>query len=739
MTNLDAKTIKRAVASHMQEIAEYLLPNGQRENQQWTCGSVDGEPGHSLKLELFGEKAGLWIDFAAERGGDICDLWQQVRNVDFTTALEEMYQFLKDRSRRDAAPSINNASKHMNKSKNKNRPRARMKVEPTHAWPYRNDAHEIVGKVVRWDSIDGKDKDVKLFFKPDGNGGFLPGLPEELKEDRPLYGDWPDENGNIVITEGEKAADAVRQIGYPACTSLGGCNAAEKADWNRLQTARHVLIWADSDKPGRKYADVVARLVHAVTPEAEIRMLEYGKDGQDAADFVYAGLAELGWIWDGYEQAPEIKQLAEPFKALAATAKKWNPPAPPRKKPNKQRTRQGSLILESFDKVDAEKVRWIWDGKIAEGKLNLLTGEPDTGKTNVGCFIVSTITTGNCWPFSQEAPKPGHVLVLSSEDGTSDTLLPRMMAYGADLSHIHRIKAVTAGTGSDNEESAEVDRLTTTELIRSLRESIPESGNVRLIFIDPLSAYLDVRNAHSEAEIRSALEPLADFAEEYGIAILAVAHVNKSSTDNAMDKISGSKGVVAQARTCYMAIKASPELGETDNYFANVKNNLAPAEASEGLTYRIETAIVRTPAGEAIETSKVLWTGTCSEKASQILKKRSKDMGHKQLIAAERWLVEFLQDGPRPAVEVRKAAAADGLSDRTVDRARQDLGFTSRRIGFGGNTIWFNKNQNVRFEELLADGTPPDEALAKMVQESPREFAVPDIAQLQKLFVPAIP
>lgn len=262
MTNLDAKTIKPAVAAHMQEIAEYLLPNGQREDQQWTCGSVDGEAGHSLKLELFGEKAGLWKDFAAERGGDIFDLWQQVRNVAFNKALEEMHQFLKDCSRLDAAPSINNVSKYMNKSKEKNKPRANMKVEPTHAWPYRNDAQEIVGKVVRWDSIDGKIKEVKPFFKPDGNGGFLPGLPNELKENRPLYGDWPDENGNIVITEGEKAADAVRQIGYPACTSLGGCNAAEKADWSRLRDAKYILIWADSDGPGLKYAKAVARLVH---------------------------------------------------------------------------------------------------------------------------------------------------------------------------------------------------------------------------------------------------------------------------------------------------------------------------------------------------------------------------------------------------------------------------------------------------------------------------------------------
>jgi putative DNA primase/helicase len=304
--------------------------------------------------------------------------------------------------------------------------------------------------------------------------------------------------------------------------------------------------------------------------------------------------------------------------------------------------------------------------------------------------------------------------VLSSEDGSADTLVPRLMAYGADLSKVHRVRGLTQGISNSKEDFQEVDKLTLSALINGLRQSLNEHNNVRMIFIDPLSAYLDVRNAHSEAEIRSALEPLADFAEEYEIAILAIAHVNKSSTDNAMDKISGSKGVVAQARTCYMAIKVSPEMGEQDNYLAKVKSNISGTEASQGLTYRIESEVIQNSAGEKIETSKVQWTGTCPDTASQILKKRSKDMGQKQRISAELWLVEFLRDGPRIAADVRKAGKAVGHSDRTLDRARNDLGFTSQRIGFGGSTVWFNKKQYEQFQELLDQDIPANEALCHL-------------------------
>jgi hypothetical protein len=397
MTNLDAKTIKRAVPAHMQEIAEYLLPNGQRENQQWTCGSVNGEPGHSLKLELFGEKAGLWIDFAAERGGDICDLWQQVRKVDFTTALEEMHQFLKDRSRGDAPPSIKSASKHMNKSKDKNKPRARMKVEPTQTWFYRNDAHEIVGKVVRRDSIDGKYKDIKPYFKPDGLGDFSPGIPAELKDKRPLYGDWPNERGNIVITEGEKAADAVRQMGFPACTSLGGCNSAHKADWSRLREAKQVLIFADNDKPGMKYADAVANHANSVAPEADIRILTYGKEGHDAADFVYDRLLEKGRLWDGFEEAPEIKGLADSFKELVHTARKWTPFfLNPMQVLNKYQVTEEDV---KSIKSQGHKYRKC----IPDGQLIILVGVAGSGKTTVMEYICGHID-GQVYYFNMDTP-----------------------------------------------------------------------------------------------------------------------------------------------------------------------------------------------------------------------------------------------------------------------------------------------------------------------------------------------
>jgi hypothetical protein len=395
--NLDAATAKAQLKSRMEEVVMFLLPNGQLENQEWTCGSVAGEPGQSLKVELNGEKAGIWFDFATGEGGDIFDLWQQIREVDFKTMLGEIDQFLQDPNLLDTPASTDDVRTKMSKNKKNGIPKTPMKPVPTHTWHYQDDEGETIGKVIRRDSVDGKYKEIKPYFKPDGNGDFLVGIPDELKDKRPLYGDWPEERGSIVITEGEKAADAVRQMGFPACTSLGGCNAAQKSDWSRLRGVKQILIWADNDKPGMKYADAVASQANTMAPKADIRILTYGKENQDAADFVYDQLQEIGWNWDGYEKSLEFKKLADSFKKLVPTAKKWKPSAQ-----NPTEVLNKYLVTEEdvkSIKAQGHKYRKC----IPDGQLMILVGVAGSGKTTVMEYICSHIE-GDVYYFNMDTP-----------------------------------------------------------------------------------------------------------------------------------------------------------------------------------------------------------------------------------------------------------------------------------------------------------------------------------------------
>ena len=134
-------------------------------------------------------------------------------------------------------------------------------------WPYYDAAGKPVGLVVRWDRPEGKDiRPVSRL----GDGWRVGAMPDP----RPLYG-LPDlaAAGRVVVTEGEKAADAARALGFTATTSAGGSQAPGKTDWRPL-AGKEIWILPDNDAPGRKYAGTVASILAKVTPAPKVKFVE---------------------------------------------------------------------------------------------------------------------------------------------------------------------------------------------------------------------------------------------------------------------------------------------------------------------------------------------------------------------------------------------------------------------------------------------------------------------------------
>lgn len=91
-----AKEIAKNLAQRVEDVARYLLPQGNRQGNEWCVGNISGQPGKSLKLHLTGEKAGLWCDFANGNGhsGDLLDLWAKSRNLTISEAIKEATYYL---------------------------------------------------------------------------------------------------------------------------------------------------------------------------------------------------------------------------------------------------------------------------------------------------------------------------------------------------------------------------------------------------------------------------------------------------------------------------------------------------------------------------------------------------------------------------------------------------------------------------------------------------------------------
>lgn len=150
-------------------------------------------------------------------------------------------------------------------------------------WTYQNAAGEPVGLVVRWDR-DGA-KDIRPVARV-GDGWRICAMPEP----RPLY-QLPELAAAklVLVTEGEKCANAVSVLGFTATTSAGGSQAAARTDWQPL-AGKEVWVLPDNDAPGRKYAAEVVAALERLAPAPVVRVVELPNlpDKGDVADWIDA-------------------------------------------------------------------------------------------------------------------------------------------------------------------------------------------------------------------------------------------------------------------------------------------------------------------------------------------------------------------------------------------------------------------------------------------------------------------
>ena len=400
---------------------------------------------------------------------------------------------------------------------------------------------------------------------------------------------------------------------------------------------------------------------------------------------------------------------------------KNNQPSLPAVKRTASREVRGGLQVEFLNRVKPKPVDWMWEGKYAFGKFGLLAGMPDVGKTTVLMDLIARMTRGACWPYSDAPMKPGKVLLLSAEDDTADTLLPRLMAAGADVDKIIRIRSAVE-TDEDGNHIAR--SFTLSQSLTQLDAALKSDPDIRLVVMDPLSAYLGVRNAHSDADVRTVMDPVVDMLEQRKVALIGNAHLNKrSDAQHVMQLITGSGAIVAVARTTYLAAKVD---GELDRYFLKVKANVSKESDSHGLVYRIESATVHDDDGNPIQTSKVVWKGIWTETADQFYQRISRKGKASKKVAAQLWLRNFLEDGPMSAREVKEASEH---AAETLKRAANELGIKHQRMGFGegGCWYWFLPEHWADYEALLATGISIEKALTQVIKYP----ALPNMSNLK--------
>lgn len=359
----------------------------------------------------------------------------------------------------------------------------------------------------------------------------------------------------------------------------------------------------------------------------------------------------------------EVRRIAQSVGRYAATAKPGNPlPVP------------GMLASE----VTPQIVTWLWPNHIPFGKVTVFDGDPNLAKSTVSLDLVARISRGSPMPDGTKpvCPHAGAV-VVSLEDGVSDTIRPRLEAAGAVLEKVRIVSGIKGADGIERTPTLPVDLPYIEAAIKNVR--------AKILVLDPFVAVLGPEtNSYRDQDVRRVLAPIKELAEKTGVAIICIRHLNKGNSQNPKYRGGGSIGIIGAARASFLFAEKPGEEGWY--VFAPVKGNLWRGKP-DALEYTVREAQVEIE-GKKCGQPVILWHGPSVHTAASLLVQPHGAEESNALSEAQEFLTEFLKDGPRDADAVFREARRARVAERTLYRAKAALGVYSKKKGIGEGQHW---------------------------------------------------
>ncbi len=633
----------------------------------------------SLSIDL---QKNVYYDHEAGQGGGVLDLIVRENGGDYRDAVK----WLDDKGMRITSNAKKNEQTY--KANHKQQEHDRTDTKPNGGggspsrivatYNYVDESGETLFEVVRFDPKSFRQR------RPDGRGGHiwnidgvrlvlyrLPELIRAVASGRVVY-----------IVEGEKDADNLNAIGLPATTNPMGAGKWRDEFGEFLRGADVVILPHNDPQSTTPTGD---RRFHA----DGLQVLPGQDHGQDVARRL-TGIANRVRVVDLAAHWPECPEkgdisnwlgaghAAEELLRLVDSTQVWIQRRDA-DDANKPEIKSGLLTIRAAN-VIPKRVDAIWKDanggiRLARGEHTIIAGEPGLGKSQITVALAASITIGDCWPFGEGRAPLGNVIILAAEDSIEHTTVPRLIAAGADLKRVYFVQAAVAEDGKGQRMfNFQAD-------LAKLKALIREIGDVVLVIIDPVTAYLGKIDSHKNTDVRAVLAPLGELAQEGHVAIASVTHFTKgtgSASTRAIDRIIGSIAFVAAPRIGLTVI-ADPD-DQDRRLLLHVKNNIS--RSPQGLAFRLEQHIVASDEQGDFVGSCVAWEGDPVEKTAD---EALRSDGNKEQTAkadAVEFLSSVLANGPVKAKIIEEEARAACLlgesqligQSKPFRSARQALG-----------------------------------------------------------------
>lgn len=319
------------------------------------------------------------------------------------------------------------------------------------------------------------------------------------------------------------------------------------------------------------------------------------------------------------------------------------------------------LKYEYFSTIKQKKVDWLWYPYIPYGKITVMQGDPGEGKSTFMLNIAALISKGEAMPDGYCCPNPQNIIYQTSEDDLSDTVKPRLLAAGADCSMIAYI----------------IDEECPLTLEDGRIEKAIRETHARLFILDPLQAYVSQHyDLFSAGRIRQQLQKLSVIAAKYRCAVVIIGHMNKASGEKNLYRGLGTIDIAAIARSVLMISRDKKD--PTVRYMFPVKSSLAPEGPMVAFSLN--------------EKNGVRWLGQYDLDTARV-----SDFdcikGKKEL--AIETISNMLEFRDVRSVEILNKLQIMGVSERTIQLAKKQLGVTSYRV----KGAWFWHLEDTSYEK----------------------------------------
>lgn len=350
----------------------------------------------------------------------------------------------------------------------------------------------------------------------------------------------------------------------------------------------------------------------------------------------------------------------------------------------------GGLTYQSFDKIKDRAIEWLWPNRLAVGKMNLICGFAEKGKSQITINIAATVSNGGEWPDKSGNAEEGAVIIVSAEDDDGDTIKPRLKFAGANVANVLTIPSVVTIRDKNGRRARVLNIYEDLDRLAITIENIRRDGKiVRAIIFDPLNAYFGTKDNKTDSfktsDMRAVLTPLKEWAAKNRVAIIGITHFNKDQKGtNLLHRIVDSQAITAATRTVWACLDRDVD-GVKQLVFARGKNNIGPAD-TKALIYEIEGGEIDLDDFEGkASTARIKWLGELVITAQDLMQPGKPGRKGNRVADAIEFLEDFLSDGPRPASAVMAEGKKNGHTPYALKEAKDQLGIVSTKGHFGGD------------------------------------------------------